>query len=58
MIYREKHQLTGKLKDKDIDQMAKCIKTTSRRDGNLDESVMDFNKALTNALNNTGTITD
>ena len=31
--------------------MAKCIKATSRRDGNLDEREMDFDKALINALN-------
>ena len=40
-----------KLKDIDIDEMAKCITATSRRDGNLDERVMDFNKALTDTLN-------
>ena len=31
--------------------MAKCIKATSRSEGNLDERVMDFNNALINALN-------
>ena len=40
-----------KLKDIDIDGMAKCIKATSRIDGNLDERVMDFDKALRNTLN-------
>ena len=35
----------------DIDRMANCIKATSRSDGNLDERVMDFDKALRNALN-------
>ena len=40
-----------KLKDIDIEEMGKCIKATSRSEGNLDERVMDFNNALINALN-------
>ena len=31
--------------------MVKCIKATPRRDGNLDERVMDFDKALIDGLN-------
>ena len=40
-----------KLKDVHIDKMAKCVKATSRRDGYLDERVLDLNKALINVLN-------
>ena len=40
-----------KLKDIDIEEMAKCIKATSSSEVNLDERVMDFNNALINALN-------
>ena len=40
-----------KLKDIDIDEMAKCIKATPRRDGNLEERVMDFDKAHIYGLN-------
>ena len=40
-----------KLKDIDIEEIAKCIKATSRSEGNLDERVIDFNNSLINALN-------
>ena len=55
MLKREDiHRKTStyrKLKDIDIEEMAKCIKATSRSEGNLDERVTDFNNALINALN-------
>ena len=47
---QRKTSIYRKLQDLDIEEMTKCIKATSRSEGNLDERVMDFNNALINAL--------
>ena len=40
-----------KLTDKDIEEMANCIKATSGIEDNLDERVKDLNNVLINSLN-------